>query len=99
MSYTDDRVKAGGEQLEGKVKEGAGKLLGDKEMEYEGKAKKAEGQAHDEAAKTGARAEGALNQAKGWVKEQAGALTGNEAKEAEGEAQKWAGKAERKANT
>ena len=39
-----DRIKGSAEQAKGAVKEAAGKLLGDKKLESEGKAEKAVGQ-------------------------------------------------------
>jgi uncharacterized protein YjbJ (UPF0337 family) len=38
-----DRIKGSAEQAKGAVKEGAGKVFGDKKMENEGKADKAAG--------------------------------------------------------
>jgi uncharacterized protein YjbJ (UPF0337 family) len=38
-----DRIKGAAKQAGGAIKEGAGKLVGDKKMEAEGKAKKVEG--------------------------------------------------------
>lgn len=39
-----DRVAGAAKKVGGSIKEGAGKALGDKKMESEGKAKKAEGE-------------------------------------------------------
>lgn len=39
-----DRVEGAAKKVGGSIKEGAGKALGDKKMESEGKAKKAEGE-------------------------------------------------------
>jgi uncharacterized protein YjbJ (UPF0337 family) len=41
-----EHVKATADKAKGAVKEGAGKLTGDKEMETEGKVDKAKGSAH-----------------------------------------------------
>ena len=98
MANTDDRLQASGEQLKGRLKEGAGKVLDDKSLEYEGKADQAKGEAHEEAAKAKGRVEGTLNEVKGKANEALGDLTDDETREARGEAQKWAGRAQRKAN-
>ena len=39
-----DRIKGSAEQAKGAVKEAAGKLLGDKKLEFEGKTEKVVGQ-------------------------------------------------------
>ncbi len=39
----NDRIKGSAEQAKGAIKEGAGKMFGDKKMENEGKADKAAG--------------------------------------------------------
>ena len=39
-----DRVAGAAKKIGGSIREGAGKVLGDKKMESEGKAKKAEGE-------------------------------------------------------
>ena len=44
-----EHVKGFAEKTKGAIKEGAGKVSGDKEMEQEGKADKAKGDLHDAA--------------------------------------------------
>jgi uncharacterized protein YjbJ (UPF0337 family) len=43
MAMDKDRIKGSAEQAKGAVKEGAGKVLGDKKLETEGKADKVAG--------------------------------------------------------
>jgi uncharacterized protein YjbJ (UPF0337 family) len=43
----EDRIKGSADQAKGAVKEGAGKMFGDKKLEDEGKADKAAGKAED----------------------------------------------------
>ena len=70
-----DRV----DETKGKVKEGAGKLIGDEKMEVEGRAE-------SESAEAKREAKGAANQVKGSVQETVGKVTGNEQMQAEGTA-------------
>jgi uncharacterized protein YjbJ (UPF0337 family) len=44
-----EHVKGAADKAKGTIKEGAGKLTGDKEMEVEGKVDKAKGSAHNAA--------------------------------------------------
>ena len=43
MSADDDRAKGAGNDLKGKIKEGAGKLTGDRGLQSEGKLDQAKG--------------------------------------------------------
>jgi uncharacterized protein YjbJ (UPF0337 family) len=65
------------DEMKGNVKEGVGKLTGDKELE-------AEGQAEHDAAEAKRRAKGMGNQIKGSVEEGVGELTGDEETRAQG---------------
>lgn len=76
------------EELKGRVKEGAGNLTGDHEMEAEGK-----GQA--EGARAGRKIKGAVKEAAGSVKEGISKMTNDHSAEAEGKADRARGKAER----
>jgi uncharacterized protein YjbJ (UPF0337 family) len=84
----EDEMADKANELRGNIKEGAGKLLDNEQMEAEGKAEK-------EAAVARRRTEGAADEAKGHVKSAVGDLTDNEQWQAEGEADKLKGKAKR----
>jgi uncharacterized protein YjbJ (UPF0337 family) len=47
MSSTTDKIKGVANQAAGSVRQGAGKALGDKEMEVKGAAQKAKGQVQE----------------------------------------------------
>ena len=76
------------DELKGKVKEGLGRLTGNKRLE-------AEGEAGSQAARTKRKTRGALREAGGSVKEGFGKLTGDELTQAEGTTEKLRGQAER----
>ena len=76
-----------GTEVKGSLKEGAGKVLGNEQLQAEGQADKAAGKAEREAA-------GAKDNVVGGVKKGAGKVLGNEQMQAEGEAQRLKGKAE-----
>lgn len=86
------------EQVGGKIKEGVGKVTGSEQMQAEGAAQEAKGEAHEEAAKAGERAQGATEELAGTLKNRAGALIGNEQLQAEGKAKELEGEARQKAN-
>ena len=76
------------DETKGNIKEGFGKLTGDRETEAEGRAE------HD-TAKTKREVKGAGNQVKGSVKEGLGRVTGDEETRARGTADRLKGDAER----
>lgn len=76
------------DEIKGSLKEAAGNLTGNEQMQAEGRADRAAGKAEREAA-------GARDTLAGNVKKGAGDLLGNEQMQAEGEAQRLKGKAER----
>jgi len=76
------------DELEGRVKEGAGEVTGNERLEAEG-----EGQA--EGARAARKTKGAVREAGGAVKEAAGRLAGDERVEAEGKADRLGGKGKR----
>ncbi|GEM_PF-1163127 len=73
------------DELKGRVKEGAGKLSGDEELEAKGK---------DQAdtARTRRKIKGAVKEAGGVVKETVGKIAGDDKTEAEGKADRLSGK-------
>jgi uncharacterized protein YjbJ (UPF0337 family) len=76
------------EEMKGSVKEAAGKVLGNEQMQAEGEADQAKGKSQREAA-------GMKDSAVGSVKSGAGKVLGNEQMQAEGEADKLKGKVQR----
>lgn len=65
------------DELKGRIKEGAGKVTGDRTMETEGRAER-------DAAKTKRHAKGVANQVKGNVEEGLGKVTGDDETRARG---------------
>jgi uncharacterized protein YjbJ (UPF0337 family) len=80
-----DRV----DEAKGKVKEGAGKLVGNEQMEIEGRAE-------SESAEAKREAKGAANKVKGSVQETVGKVTGSEQMEAEGTATRLKGETQQR---
>jgi uncharacterized protein YjbJ (UPF0337 family) len=76
-----------GKELKGGLKEGAGKLLGNEELEAKGRAEKTAG-------RTRRRAGGAAKEVVGTAKAGAGKLTRNKDLELEGKAQRETGLAD-----
>ncbi len=79
-----DRMK----EMKGNVKQGAGKLVGDREMQ-------AEGAGERDTARASRKVKGAGNSVKGTVKEGVGKMTGNESMRASGIDDRMKGKAQR----
>jgi uncharacterized protein YjbJ (UPF0337 family) len=101
---SDNRIEGAGHKMKGAVKEGLGKLTGDRKMQAEGFAEKTAGKVQNAAGKIQDqmdheprhfadhdRAEGAGKKMSGAIKEGVGKLTGNERMQAEGAAEKAAG--------
>jgi uncharacterized protein YjbJ (UPF0337 family) len=76
------------DELKGNIKEGAGKLTGDEEMQ-------AEGQTEHDTAKAKREVKGAGNTVKGNVEEGLGKVTGDEEMRARGEADRIKGDTQR----
>jgi uncharacterized protein YjbJ (UPF0337 family) len=76
------------DEMKGNLKEGLGKVTGDKDLEAEGKAE------HD-AAKASREIKGAGNQIKGHVEEGVGKLTGDDETRARGMADRLKGDTQR----
>ena len=76
------------DEMKGSLKQGAGKVTGDKELQ-------AEGQAEHDTARAGRQAKGVGNQIKGSVEEHVGNLTGDEEAQARGAADRLKGDAQR----
>ncbi len=95
---TGDRIEGALEEAGGNIKQGVGNLIGNEQMQAEGKATELKGEARQEAAKASERAEGALEEAGGNIKQGVGNLIGNEQMEAEGKATEIKGEVRQKAN-
>ncbi len=98
MGNAADRGEGAAEELGGKIKKTVGSVIGNEQMEAEGKAKELQGQAKQEAAKAGERTKGAVEEVVGTVKNRVGAVIDNEQMQAEGKAKELTGEARQKAN-
>jgi uncharacterized protein YjbJ (UPF0337 family) len=98
MGSAANRGEGIAEQVGGKLKEGIGKVTGNEQMQVEGQAKEAKGEAREEAAKASERAKGASEELGGTIKNQVGAVIDNEKMQAEGKAKELEGEARQKAN-
>lgn len=86
------------DQTMGGLKENAGWAMGNKQMEAEGKARRAKGDAEVEAARAEQKAIGEKDKFKGNIKETTGNILGNEQWQAEGKAERLQGEARDKTN-
>lgn len=98
MSHASTRGEGVAEELGGKIKETIGHVLGNDEMEASGKARKLEGHAKQEAAKSAERIKGKVEEITGAVKNRVGALIDNEQMQVEGKAKELKGEARQEAN-
>jgi len=98
MSIESKRGEGAAEELGGTIKKVAGKVLGNEQMEAEGRAKEAAGEAKQEAAKAVGRTEGKIQEVVGAVKNRIGQVIDNEQMAAEGKVKEIKGEAKQKAN-
>jgi len=98
MGNAADRGEGVAEKLGGKIKHGVGKLIGNEQMQAEGKAQELKGEAREETAKAGERVKGKVEEVAGAVKNRVGAAIDNEQMQAEGKAKELIGEARQKAN-
>jgi len=98
MSNTGKRIEGAAEELGGKIKGAVGNLIGNEQMEAEGKATELKGEAKQEAAKAAERGKGAVQEVGGALKKGVGSAIDNEQMEAEGKAKELEGQARQKAN-
>ena len=98
MSNTGKRIEGAAEELGGKIKKGVGSLIGNEQMEAEGRVTELKGEAKQEAAKAGERVKGAVEEAGGALKKGVGKLIDNEQMEVEDKAKELQGEARQKAN-
>lgn len=98
MGNTGERAKGMAEEAGGNIKQGVGKLIGNEQMQAEGKATELKGEARQEGAKAAERTEGTLEELGGNIKQGVGNLIDNEQMQAEGKATELKGEARQKAN-
>jgi uncharacterized protein YjbJ (UPF0337 family) len=98
MSNQSKRAEGAAEEIGGKIKKGIGQIIGNEQMEAEGKVKEEKGDAKQEAAKAAERTKGKVQEAVGAVKNRVGAVIDNEQMQAEGRAKELEGEARQKSN-
>lgn len=98
MSNASERAEAEAEKLGGKIKGTVGKVIGNEQMEAEGRAKELQGEAREAAAKGKERVKGAVEEVVGAVKNRVGHVIDNEQMIVEGKAKELKGEARQKAN-
>ena len=98
MSNGSKRAEGAAEEIGGKIKKGIGKLIGNEQMEAEGKVKEEAGDAKQEAAKAAERTKGKVQEIVGAVKNRVGAVIDNDELQADGRAKELEGEARQKAN-
>jgi uncharacterized protein YjbJ (UPF0337 family) len=98
MGTAAQRGEGVAEQVGGKIKQGIGKVLGNEQMQAEGKAKELKGEAREESAKAAERTKGKIQETVGAIKNRVGAVIDNEQMQAEGKVKELEGEARQKAN-
>jgi len=98
MSAESKRSEGVAQEIGGKVKRAVGTLIGNEQMEAEGRAKELEGEARQEEAKAEGRVQGKIEEVTGAIKNRVGQVIDNEQMTVEGRARELAGKARQKAN-
>ena len=98
MSNASIRAKGAVQELGGKIKGAVGKLLGDEEMQAEGKASEIAGEAKQEAIKAVERGKGKLEELVGAAKHGIGAALDDGKIQAEGKATELKGEVRQKLN-
>ncbi|HVH46478.1 MAG TPA: CsbD family protein [Labilithrix sp.] len=98
MGNAANRGEGIAEQVGGKIKQGVGKVIGNEQMQAEGKAKELKGEAREESAKAAERTKGKVEEVAGAIKNRVGAVIDNEQMQAEGKAKELKGEARQKAN-
>jgi uncharacterized protein YjbJ (UPF0337 family) len=98
MSNASKRSEGAAEKLGGKVKGTVGKLIGNEQMEAEGKVKEVKGTAKEETAKSAERGKGKLEEVAGAIKNRVGHAIDNEQMQAEGKLKEVKGQARQRGN-
>jgi len=98
MGANEERIKGKAEEIKGHIKHGVGNLIGNEQMQAEGHAEEAAGEARQAVAKAAERVKGGGEELKGKIKGAAGDFIDNEQMQAEGRAEELKGQARQKAN-
>jgi uncharacterized protein YjbJ (UPF0337 family) len=96
MGNKAKRARGVVEEIAGKLKKTAGRIVGSERVEVEGRAVELGGKSRQDAAKASERTKGAIQQVGGTVKKKLGQLIDNQQMELEGKAKELEGKARRK---
>lgn len=95
---TMQRGKGLAKEVAGKVQKGAGRLVGSKKTEAQGKARELTGRAERKSAETKERAKGRVEEVVGKVQRKVGRAIGDDETEVKGALRQAKGKLRRKAN-
>ncbi|MHB8877183.1 MAG: CsbD family protein [Myxococcaceae bacterium] len=98
MSNQSNRAEGVAEELGGKIKNVVGKVIGNEQMEAEGKLKALKGKGKQELAKGAERAKGKIEEVVGAAKNRIGAVIGNEQMQVEGKVKELKGQARQATN-
>src|SRR5690349_8694060 len=93
-----ERGEGKAKQVGGAIKKNIGKVVGDRQMEAEGEAKKLEGEAQEEAAKAAERTKGKIEDVAGKAQNRVGQVIDDDEMAAKGKAKELQGKLRQKAN-
>lgn len=99
MSNESNKGEGAARELGGKIKKGVGALIGDEQMEAEGRAKELQGAAQKESAKAAERGKGELEEIGGAIKNRVGQVLGSDKMAAEGKVKELEGEARQKRNS
>jgi len=99
MSGEPSKVSGYTDKVTGAIKENVGYIIGNQQMEAEGKIKKEKGNIEVESAKAVEYTKGTGEQIKGNIKEGVGNVIGNEQMQAEGKAERLKGEARKTINS
>ncbi len=98
MSTTTERIEAVAREIKGKAKKSLGRLLGNREMEIEGRTEERGGHAKLNRIKTKERVLGKAEEVSGAAKRKIGRIADNSRMAAEGRAKQLKGRARQRAN-
>ncbi len=93
-----NRGEGTAKKIGGAIKKGVGKIVGDEQLEAEGRAKELEGEAQAEAAKAAERTKGKKDETVGAIKNRIGQVLGSDEMAAEGKARELEGQARQREN-
>jgi len=98
MGAFKQQAKGAGQQVKGKIKEAAGKAVGNPRLQVEGNLEKNVGKVRQAAARPMEAVKGAVQEGMGTVKRAIGETAGDAGLAGQGEVERVAGKVRRKAN-